>query len=391
MAQEKYYGFSGSKSKKEVPTKEDIATEEVDSDEKVYSAKYFNKTIGKLSSLKTSVKTSIVAAINKVWETLEERTNGKVKIYSDAEGGNIRITSPNGVDWEIDAVNDNLRVYTTGLDGQYRSYSFSMDNALGGKVVATTEQVASKMDKMTVVNNATTTVVGTLLDGRMGKILHDDIENTQNYTPAVAKNNIITNALMISTNGVFNNPHMYTGVIATEDASKISGSPVIAGPFYAYREVFFLPNQGAVGNTQGKTIVRLTESYPISGRVWITSYNTDIQNWSPWQEHAPFYANEAGIGSAYGVNASYKSSGRITTVYFNGQHVGDSMPAYSQRNMGTLPSGKRPSSKVQCPVTGINGLYLTVEPSGVVSMRNEHYEQISFAAVTVSGAVTFVN
>lgn len=329
--------------------------------------------------------------IESVKKILEERTNGKVKIYPSAEGGNIGITSPNNIYWEIDAVQDNLRIYTFWNDKNFTNYVFRGTGVDGGGAVALTKEVEKKMDKMTVVNNATTTVAGTLLDGRMGKILHDDIANTQNYTPAVAKNNIISNVLLVDTKGTFNAPYMYSGVIATEDASKISGCPVTSGAFYAYREVFFLPNQGAVGNTQGKTIVRLTESYPISGRVWITSYNTDIQNWSPWQEHAPFYANEAGIGSAYGVNASYKSSGRITTVYFNGQHVGDSMPAYSQRNMGTLPSGKRPSSKVQSPVTGVNGLYLTVEPSGVVSMRNEHYAQISFAAVTVSGAVTFVN
>lgn len=372
-------------------TLNDIAKSEIDSDRKVYSTNYFNQNVGKLSGLTTSVKSSIVAAINQIWTTLEERTNGKVKIYGDAEGGNIGILSKNNIYWEMDAVDDNLRLYTFWSDNNFTNYIFRGAGVDGGGTVALTKEVEKKMDKMTVVNNATTTVAGTLLDGRMGKTLHDDIANTQNYIPAVAKNNIISNALLINTNGKFNASHMYSGVIATEDASKISGCPVTSGAFYAYREVFFLPNQGVVGNTQGKTIVRLTESYPISGRVWITSYNTDIQNWSPWQEHAPFYANEAGIGSAYGVNALYKSSGRITTVYFSGKHVGDSMAAYSQRNMGTLPSGKRPSTKVQCQVPGINGLYLTVEPSGVVSMRNEHYETISFSPIIVSGAVTFVS
>ena len=36
------------------------------------------------------------AKIDSVNQTLEERTNGKVKIYGDAEGGNIRITSQIG-------------------------------------------------------------------------------------------------------------------------------------------------------------------------------------------------------------------------------------------------------------------------------------------------------
>ena len=178
MAKEKYYGFSDSKSKAEVPTKEDIATAEVDSDEKVYSAKYFNKTIGKLSELKTSIKTSIVAAINKVWDTLEERTNGKVRIYGNAEGGNIEITSKDGIKWEIDANANHLRIYSFGSSNKYVDYTFKYDRA--GGVVATVEEVSKKMDKMTVVNNATTTGSGTVLDGRMGKTLNDKAVAAQN-------------------------------------------------------------------------------------------------------------------------------------------------------------------------------------------------------------------
>lgn len=194
MAKEKYYGFSDSKSKAEVPTKEDIATAEVDSDEKVYSAKYFNKTIGKLSELKTAVKTSIVAAINKVWETLEERTNGKVKIYSDAEGGNIRITSPNGITWEMDAYNDNFRIYGVDKNGVIRGHTFRLNTS---GTVATVEEVNKKMDKHTVVDNVTTTVAGTVLDGRVGKRLNDSVvkaqstANTANSLANTLRDNLI--------------------------------------------------------------------------------------------------------------------------------------------------------------------------------------------------------
>ncbi len=195
MAKEKYYGFSDSKSKAEVPTKEDIATSEIDSDEKIYSANYINKTIGKLSGLTTSVKTSIVAAINKVWDTLEERTNGKVRIYGNAEGGNIEITSKDGIKWEIDANANHLRIYSFGSSNKYVDYTFKYDRA--GGVVATVEEVNKKMDKHTVVDNVTTTVAGTVLDGRVGKRLNDSVvkaqstANTANSLANTLRDNLI--------------------------------------------------------------------------------------------------------------------------------------------------------------------------------------------------------
>ena len=97
------------------------------------------------------------------------------------------------------------------------------------------------------------------------------------------------------------------------------------------------------------------------------------------------------IGSAYAVTATYRSNAYLTTVYWSGTHVGDKMAAYTQRNFGTLPAGHRPNAKCQVPVAGVPGLYLTVEPSGVVSMRNEHYAEISFSKVSVYGALTFIN
>ena len=126
------------------------------------------------------------AKIDSVNQTLEERTNGKVKIYGDAEGGNIRITSPNGVIWEIDAYNDNLRVYCD--DGSI-SYSFSKDGTLNiadlviSSVRTRLSEFIGKIKNAaycTVVNNATTTGAGTVLDGRMGKTLNDKAGAAQN-------------------------------------------------------------------------------------------------------------------------------------------------------------------------------------------------------------------
>ena len=126
------------------------------------------------------------AKIDSVNQTLEERTNGKVKIYGDAEGGNIRITSPNGVNWEIDAYNDNLRAYCD--DGSI-SYSFSKDGTLNiadlviSSVRTRLSEFIGKIKNAaycTVVNNATTTGAGTVLDGRMGKTLNDKAVAAQN-------------------------------------------------------------------------------------------------------------------------------------------------------------------------------------------------------------------
>lgn len=235
--------------------------------------------------------------IDLVNRTLEERTNGKVRIYGNAEGGNIEITSKDGIKWEIDANANHLRIYSFGSSNKYVDYTFKYDRA--GGVVATVEEVSKKMDKMTVVDNVTTTVAGTVLDGRVGKRLNDSVVRAQS-----------------------------TANTANSTAN-------------------------AINNNLSRSIKT--------------------------------------IGSAYAVTASYYSNAYLTTVYWNGTHVGDKMAAYTQRNFGTLPAGRRPAAKCQIPVAGVPNLYLTIEPSGVVSMRNEHYAEISFAKVSVYGALTFIN
>lgn len=192
-----------------------------------------------------------VEQIDAVKKVLEERTNGKVKIYSDAEGGNIRITSPLGTTWEMDAYKEYLRIYTMSQEGKYCGYTFGRDFTNGGGTIATKEELKPVKDML------------------------------------------------------------------------------------------------------------------------ITNVQT--------------------VGSAYGVTAKRRSTTHVTSVYFTGAHVGDKMAAYTQRNMGTIPAGYRPLAKVQSQVPGVNGLFLTVEPSGVVSMRNEHYAEISFSKLTVSGCVTYMN
>lgn len=152
-----------------------------------------------------------------------------------------------------------------------------------------------------IVNNFTTTVNGKALDARAGKTLDEKIEGvkadvtelsgnlvySQQFIPEIAKNNIITDLLNININGVMNEPYMYPGSVATEDASTLKNSPIKTGAFYTYREVFFIPNQGIVGNTYGKTIIRLTEAYPVSGRIWTNVYNTDLNDWTGWKSITP--------------------------------------------------------------------------------------------------------
>lgn len=328
MAKEKYYGFSDSKSKAEVPTKEDIATAEVDSDEKIYSAKYFNKTIGKLSELKTSIKTSIVAAINKVWDTLEERTNGRVKVYADdAEGGHIVFTSLNGVRWAMDSVGDNFRLIRFGKDGSHAVHSLPLTSP--GGTIGTVEQI-----------NA----VKKLLEERTnGKV--------KIYSDAEGGNIRITSPL--GTTWEMDAYKEYLRIYTMSQEGKYCG--------YTFGRDF---------TTGGGSIATKEELKPVKDML-ITNVQT--------------------VGSAYGVTAKRRSTTHVTSVYFTGAHVGDKMAAYTQRNMGTIPAGYRPLAKVQSQVPGVNGLFLTVEPSGVVSMRNEHYAEISFSKLTVSGCVTYMN
>ena len=144
------------------------------------------------------------------------------------------------------------------------------------------------------VNNLLGTDATLPLAATQGKALDEKITEsngnlvyTQQFIPEIAKNNIITDLLNININGVMNEPYMYPGSVATEDASTLINSPMREGAFYAYREVFFLPNRGVVGNTYGKTIIRLTEAYPVSGRIWTNVYNTDSNDWTGWKSTTP--------------------------------------------------------------------------------------------------------
>lgn len=76
-----------------------------------------------------------------------------------------------------------------------------------------------------------------------------------------------TNVLLINLNDTTSK------AIFTDDASKLVDSPVSTGQFIAAKEVFIL--------SEKHYIVRLTELYPVSGRIWINTYN--LQVWQGWK------------------------------------------------------------------------------------------------------------
>lgn len=115
--------------------------------------------------------------------------------------------------------------------------------------------------------------------------LNSALTEDEKFLPPKASQNTFSNPLHIDTSGSYNIYEMKPGCVATEDASELSGSPVTEGAFYAWRELFWIPN--ASKNGGGKCIVRLTEAYPIPGRIWIAAYNTDISEWSQWAEIMP--------------------------------------------------------------------------------------------------------
>lgn len=175
-----------------------------------------------------------------------------------------------------------------------------------------------------VVNNGTTTVANTVLDGRFGKTLLDRIVaaeknittinsalvEDEKYLNNHASNNKITNLLSINPNGNYGSDYMKPGCIGTEDASQIANCPISQGAFYAWREVLFIPNDNS--RYGGKHIVRLTEAYPLSGRIWIRSYNTDTSTWdNRWQCHDPQKQTIAASGNIKFTSAGGKSYGYI--------------------------------------------------------------------------------
>ena len=102
------------------------------------------------------------------------------------------------------------------------------------------------------------------------------------FFPDFAMHSIVTDCLNISIMDDWaTSSTNRDGVVATEDVSTLVNSPIDSGAFYAYRTV----RQVECAGRNPKTIVTLTEAYPMAGRVWINAYNPDTSSWSGWSNH----------------------------------------------------------------------------------------------------------
>ena len=104
--------------------------------------------------------------------------------------------------------------------------------------------------------------------------------NLADYTPYNGKKNFATNLLHID----LTNPDAFCNkesVVAVEDASTLTNSPITSGAFYAYREVLFVNNP-----TGGlpKCAVRLTQIYPSEGLIWLNIYDPNYGYWIGWKK-----------------------------------------------------------------------------------------------------------
>ncbi len=90
-------------------------------------------------------------------KNIEARTNGKVKIWSDAEGGNINIYPPDGTliqYWQMDAYNGNFRLYSLDTNGAIHAITIPRDK---NGIVATTADVSNVESKLPFQNTAQNT------------------------------------------------------------------------------------------------------------------------------------------------------------------------------------------------------------------------------------------
>lgn len=74
-------------------------------------------------------------------------TGGKVTLWTDNEGGNIRITAPDSYNkyWEMDAFNGDLRLYQhdNGTNSNYMPFSLTKDTLVANKIKASGEITGS--------------------------------------------------------------------------------------------------------------------------------------------------------------------------------------------------------------------------------------------------------
>lgn len=115
-------------------------------------------------------------------DLLDSRTNNKVKVFTDAEGGNIVVESPDkyGDTWQMDAYNGSFRLFHQKDGVNAPAYFFDKNGASGA--VLTDAKLA---------NNVVTTATGYALDARQGKSLKgliDGITSAVNLLKSIYSN-----------------------------------------------------------------------------------------------------------------------------------------------------------------------------------------------------------
>ena len=66
-----------------------------------------------------------ISALGTIKGACLKTPDDKVKMWTDSEGGNLTITSPNGVSYQMDAFDNNLRIYVYDANGTIHGFVFT--------------------------------------------------------------------------------------------------------------------------------------------------------------------------------------------------------------------------------------------------------------------------
>lgn len=243
---------------------------------------------------------------------------GKVAVWEDSEGGNIQITSPNGVAYQADAHRDDFRLYTMGKDNTYRQMAFSAEGKLsvdsgleaeGYNVVSAAKiQQINGVDLNTLGTKATSGRVywvnvsctnkpleswGVLsvegcIENSAAKQTFTEHSTGRTYTRVYANGGWLpwsaaagfrvvdemssfTTVVLSNKNAEINEPTFFRN-------STTQRNQPVSGRFWGLRETF-VPDSSHV-------LLRITEQYPVPGRMWFNAYD-NVGGWSGWKSLTP--------------------------------------------------------------------------------------------------------
>lgn len=126
----------------------------------------------------------------------------------------------------------------------------------------------------------------------VGELIADLNSNKGNFTIEHGMNNRIKDCLNVNIEGTINFGDYDYNIAAEQDTNgnvDLVDSPV-DGTFYAYRKILKIPNINSDGSLRAgcKVIVKLTEAYPIPGRIWLNVYEPDgNKGWTGWTYITP--------------------------------------------------------------------------------------------------------